>query len=127
MDFLPTVAHMLLSLSKPWPTIFAFDFGRYLVAAAVVAGIIAALPAALLDQRLIQKRMPRPRQRTRELWHSGLSAIVFSVVGTVVYWGAASGILKIYPHVGEFGAAYWLASLVLIVVAHDAWFYWTHR
>jgi Delta7-sterol 5-desaturase len=127
MDFLPTVADTLLGLSEPWPTIFAFDFGRYLVAAAGVAGVIAALPIRLLDQRGVQERTPRPRQRTAELWHSAVAALVFSLVGTAVYWGAVSGSLKIYTCFAEYGPAYWLGSLVVIVVAHDAYFYWMHR
>src|SRR5204863_9515504 len=51
----------------------------------------------------------------------------FACVGLGVYYGANSGLFHIYENVSEFGWAYWTFSLLLIVVAHDAYFYWTHR
>jgi sterol desaturase/sphingolipid hydroxylase (fatty acid hydroxylase superfamily) len=33
----------------------------------------------------------------------------------------------VYGDVARFGWAWWWASLALLIVAHDAWFYWTHR
>nr|WP_285887399.1 sterol desaturase family protein [Hydrogenophaga intermedia] len=38
-----------------------------------------------------------------------------------------AGTVEIYADVAERGWVWWWASLVLIIVAHDAWFYWTHR
>jgi sterol desaturase/sphingolipid hydroxylase (fatty acid hydroxylase superfamily) len=37
------------------------------------------------------------------------------------------GLSQIYSDVGDRGWVWWWASVVLIVVLHDAWFYWTHR
>jgi sterol desaturase/sphingolipid hydroxylase (fatty acid hydroxylase superfamily) len=49
------------------------------------------------------------------------------VIGLGVYYGVQRGLFRVYPKVSDLGWAYWAFSLILIVVAHDAYFYWTHR
>lgn len=61
------------------------------------------------------------------MWNSLIAATVFSLAGLGVYYGAQAGVFRVYSSVDEYGVAYWIGSLALIIVAHDAWFYWTHR
>ncbi|MBB6094975.1 sterol desaturase/sphingolipid hydroxylase (fatty acid hydroxylase superfamily) [Povalibacter uvarum] len=116
-----------MALVAPWPSIFAFDFGRYLVAAAIVSGVIAAMPQRFLDLRRIRARLPKLKQRRREFRHSVSTALVFSIIGMGIYYGVEFGIFRVYSEIAEYGWLYGMASLVLIVAAHDAYFYWMHR
>jgi Delta7-sterol 5-desaturase len=127
MDSIVTVATAIVDALTPWPTIFAFDVGRYVLIAGAVAVIVSLLPAATLIRRVVQKRSRATSQPFNEFWRSIRAAFVFSLVGTVVYFGAGAGVLRIYPAVSEHGWFYWVWSLVLIIVAHDGYFYWTHR
>jgi Delta7-sterol 5-desaturase len=111
----------------PWPAIFAFDLGRYLLTAIVFTIVLGLIPPAVLALRRVRERLPTTNQRRHELWHSVRAAIVFSLVGLGVYHGAQHGLFRIYSDVTHYGWLYWAASLVLVIVAHDAYFYWAHR
>jgi len=45
----------------------------------------------------------------------------------VLWLLAANGWVRIYDDAAAYGWPWWWASLALIIVAHDAYFYWTHR
>lgn len=115
------------ALIARWPGIALQDFGRYLLAAGVVTVVLACLSARFRERRSVRQRQPAPGQRWREFRYSVASVCMFATVGLGVYLGASRGVLHIYSNLATFGWAWWAASLVLIVVAHDAWFYWTHR
>jgi sterol desaturase/sphingolipid hydroxylase (fatty acid hydroxylase superfamily) len=122
-----SILSYLLTLVGPWPSVFAFDFGRYLVAAAIVTGVIAAMPRPFLDLRRVRLRRPEAKQQRREFRHSVSTALVFSIVGVGIYYGAELGMFRVYSEATEYGWFYWIVSLALIVVAHDGYFYWIHR
>jgi sterol desaturase/sphingolipid hydroxylase (fatty acid hydroxylase superfamily) len=117
----------LLSFARPWPAALAFDAGRYLLAAGLVTVVLALAPSDYVDPRKVRQLRPGRNQRLREFRNSIVTAIVFSFVGVLVYHGATWNIFHVYADARMYGWAYWLASLALIVIAHDAYFYWTHR
>jgi Delta7-sterol 5-desaturase len=127
MDSLFTTANGLLALATPWPSIFAFDLSRYLLAAMVITLVLFFLSPGVVALRRVRDRLPRLDQRWQELRHSVIAAAGFSLVGLGVYHGAQAGIFHVYSKVAEYGWLYWAGSIVLIIVAHDAYFYWTHR
>jgi Delta7-sterol 5-desaturase len=118
---------MFMELFTPWPAIFAFDLGRYLLTAVVFTVVLVALPSEVLILRRVRERTPRTNQRWYEFGHSVMATIVFSVVGLGVYQGAQLGVFRVYSQAAQYGWLYWVASLVLVIVAHDAYFYWAHR
>lgn len=122
-----TFSGRLLAIASPWPSIFTFDFGRYLFAAVTITAILAMASPEFLDLRRVRQRIPRAKQRWHEFRHSLGTAVVFSLIGLGVYYGVERGIFRVHSQLAEYGWLYWGASLVLIVVAHDAYFYWTHR
>jgi Delta7-sterol 5-desaturase len=127
MDSLFTTANGLLALATPWPSIFAFDLSRYLLAAMVITLVLFLLSPGVVALRRVRDRLPRLDQRWQELRHSVIAAGAFSLVGLGVYHGAHAGIFHVYSKVSEYGWLYWAGSIVLIIVAHDVYFYWTHR
>lgn len=122
-----TNVNVLDSLLRPLPGIFAFDYGRYLVAALLLSATLALMGVARRQRRAVRTRRPEPGQRRREFVQSTFAAAIFALVGLGVYHGSHLGVLCLYDDVDAFGWVYWSATLALIVVAHDAYFYWTHR
>jgi Delta7-sterol 5-desaturase len=112
---------------QAWPAIWLVDFLRYLLPAALVALLIHLLPRHWHAPRQVQARAPAPGQRRREFLNSMLTVLIFSANGALIFAGVKSGVLQLYTDVAERGWAYLMASLIVLVLAHDTWFYWTHR
>jgi lathosterol oxidase len=127
MEYILSLAGGLSALAEPYPGILAFDFGRYLVAAGLVSWVLVLTSKRYRERRWVRKRQPAENQQRREFAYSASAAAVFATVGLGVYHGAVHGLFHIYDAVADYGWTYWAFSLVLIVVAHDAYFYWTHR
>jgi Delta7-sterol 5-desaturase len=115
------------AFGRIWPTIWLFDTGRYLVAAGLMAVILRAFWNVGLGARNIQAYRPTPRDIRREVATSLRTAAVFSLIGFGLYEAAVHGWITIYTDFRHRGAGYLLAGLALMIVAHDAYFYWTHR
>ncbi len=104
---------------------FASDFTRYIVAAGLVATTVWLLMRTPLKSRKIQKRQATAADITREILQSVRSCIVYIGVTVALVWGINMGYLQ---DVGEsFGLAKDLLLLALMIIAHDTYFYWTHR
>ena len=121
------MSELLQTYVSAWPGIWLMDTGRYLVAAGLMAAILAAFWRAGLARRKLQPRRATSRDIRREILASLRSALVFSLLGTLVLVAARQGWVTIYTDFGEAGPLYFVLSLALMLVAHDAYFYWTHR
>lgn len=70
----------------------------------------------------------RGRQIRREIGWSLASAAIYGLPAGVVAWGwAHRGWTRIYTDAATFPLWYLPLSVLLYLLAHDAWFYWTHR
>jgi len=68
------------------------------------------------------------RQIRGEIGWSLLSAAIYGIPAGVVAWGwQARGWTRIYTDPGAFPLWYLPLSLLVYLLAHDSWFYWTHR
>lgn len=105
--------------------IFAFDFGRYAIAASLIAGLVWLLKRTEWKSRQIQRRTPSDADVRREIAASIRTVLVYILVSIFVIWGIRKGVL--HEMNGSFGWAGNLAALVAILVGHDAYFYWAHR
>jgi lathosterol oxidase len=108
-------------------TAFSMDLLRYLLAAGSVWLLVSVLLRHRLRGRRILGSEPRAGQIRRELTYSLATVVIFASHGVMLWLWAAKGCLRLYSDVADHGWAWWWASLALIVVAHDAYFYWTHR
>lgn len=128
MNQLFNLSHEWLERLEPFPAILALDLIRYLVAALLITGVIALASQHYRMRRSVRTRQPIARQRRREFAYSVASVFVFAIVGTGVYLGAVAGIFRISDEpIASYGWVRWGLGLLLVVVAHDAYFYWTHR
>lgn len=121
VDSIPPLAILL----EKGPIIFAFDFGRYLIAASVTVAVVWALRRCALQTRKIQAREATSVEKRREFLQSLQSALVYTFGATFLIWGSQHGIFKAFQ--GSLGLGWDLVVLAGIVIAHDAYFYWAHR
>lgn len=108
-----------------WPTIFALDLFRYLIAAGALATLLLVFSKAL-ERRRIQLTLAKSSDVRREISYSLLTVLVFSLSGFGVHIGSEYDVFKIYDGTLP-SAARLLLEFVAIVIAHDAYFYWAHR
>jgi Delta7-sterol 5-desaturase len=112
---------------QAWPLILLADALRYLLPASSVALLLLLLPERWRRLRTVRSRQPAHGQRRRELANSLLTVVVFSLNGALIFAGIKADVLLVYSDWKAHGNLYAAASLVLLVLAHDTWFYWTHR
>jgi len=105
--------------------VFAFDMGRYTIAAALVAALVWLLKRTPWRTRQIQKREATSSDIRREVTASLRTVLVYVFVSMFVIWGVRHGVL--HEVEASSGLAGNLGLLAAIVVAHDAYFYWSHR
>lgn len=115
------------SLSQVALTIVVVDFLRY----ALVAGAVWLLVNVLLQRRLAHRHIlegaPSGGQIRREFTYSLATVAIFAAHGLLIWLLVQNGTFEVYEDAASRGWAWWWASLALMIVAHDAWFYWTHR
>ncbi len=109
------------------PGMWMMDTARYLVAATVMATILVVFWRAGLAARKLQTRHATGRDIRREVVTSLRSALIFALLGTAVFVAARRGWFTIYEDFHAAGPLYLGLSLVAMLVAHDTYFYWTHR
>jgi len=109
------------------PAIWMMDTARYLVAATLMTIIVAVFWRAGLAERKLQARRATAGDIRREILVSLRTAVVFTLVTAGVVLAALKGWLTIYWNFEKAGLTYLALSVALMLVAHDTWFYWTHR
>jgi sterol desaturase/sphingolipid hydroxylase (fatty acid hydroxylase superfamily) len=77
--------------------------------------------------RKVVRRVPPRWQLGQEAAASLRSLLVFGLVALGIRLAARSGYTRIYWQVGEYGWGWFVASIAVAVLVHDAYFYWTHR
>lgn len=103
------------------------DFLRYFLGAGLVFVVLWKWLGKRLEHRRIAPAYPPPQQLRREFAYSMSTVLIFASNGFLVYTLAINSQVTIYKDVAELGWAYTIASLVILIVLHDAYFYWTHR
>ena len=93
---------------------------RYLATSGAFAWLTARRFPGLYDGRREQVR--------REIGWSIASACIYALPAGILAWGwQAHGWTRIYTDVADY-PLWWLpASVLVYLLLHDAWFYWTHR
>jgi Delta7-sterol 5-desaturase len=105
--------------------IFAFDFGRYLIAATLVSLIVWGLRRTRFASRKIQAREAARADFQREFAASVRTVLVYVVVSVLLIWGFRNGHYHRFD--GELSLVSGLGYFAAILLAHDAYFYWSHR
>lgn len=111
-----------------WASFVIHDVLKYLIPAGGMALLTGFVLAGRFSRRKIQKTTPQRRQILREIAWSLVSAVIFASVSLLAVFGLAEWSLnRLYFDVSEWGWPYLAASVLGMIVAHDAYFYWAHR
>ncbi|MEY8829741.1 sterol desaturase family protein [Sedimentitalea sp. XS_ASV28] len=107
--------------------VLATDLLRYAIGAGGVYLVVNIALAARLRARKIRAEKPPGSQIHREILTSLRTVLVFALNGTLIVLGAETGMVPIYTEIATYGWTYLILSTAVLIVAHDAWFYWSHR
>ncbi len=103
------------------------DVARYLIFAVGFWALLWVVLAPVLKGRKIRPQTPPLRQLALEVVFSVRAVAVFSTVALSTLLLDHAGLLPGPERAAEWGPLWFAAALVLIIVGHDAYFYWTHR
>ena len=110
-----------------WAMSALFIFTRYLFFSGVFFSIFYVFTKRRFIKRKIQEKWPEMKQSWFEIGHSLSSAMIFALVGLMIYGLQIAGWTSIYTDLALHGTGWFVFTFLLLVVVHDAWFYWMHR
>jgi sterol desaturase/sphingolipid hydroxylase (fatty acid hydroxylase superfamily) len=118
---------LLKELVTLWLAAFGIQLITYVVTTAIIIQGYRLFWNKGLSKYKIQKREASRADIRREIKSSLRTIVVFSLIYVGIDYGSAAGIFTIYSSIEPLGVTYMLASMVVIFVVQDAYFYWTHR
>jgi sterol desaturase/sphingolipid hydroxylase (fatty acid hydroxylase superfamily) len=107
--------------------ILPHDVGRYVITAGGVFVIVNLAFASRLAGRKIREKSAAASQMRREFMTSLRTAVIFSLSGALTVLAQNAGAITMLGAPENPGWGYFAVNLAAIIIAHDAWFYWTHR
>lgn len=120
----PDLAFWLSRMQEHFINVYTFDLGRYLIAATGLSLLLWVF-RSWSEARRIQSRRAKRKDYLREILSSFRTVFFFGLTGITTVLLIEGGIIEIEER--GYSAAYFLAQLVAIIVAHDFYFYWMHR
>jgi Delta7-sterol 5-desaturase len=116
-----------MELYKSMFIILVSNLARYAFFAGVAYSIFYILKRSSWANRKIQAKYPNSKQIISEIKYSIISIFIFAFVGVLIFSLGKMGILQVYTDVSKHGWLYFVASLVVLLLFHDTYFYWSHR
>lgn len=110
-------------------TVIAFVIitGRYFLVAGLFYCIFYVWFPAKWKDRKINKKAYKPGQFKNEMNWSLVNALLFAVTASIMVILWQKGYTKIYTEPGLRGWWYLPASLVVLMLSHETYYYWIHR
>jgi lathosterol oxidase len=75
----------------------------------------------------IQQRYPEKRHIINEIKYSFFTILIFGGVILLVVWAGKNGLTQAYSPINKYGYTYFFISIIIMILMHDTYFYWTHR
>ena len=120
-------------LSSPWGFIvtmilfFVVVVGRYVLVSGLFYGVFYVWFPKRWEQRKIGNRRYTGTQLRREISWSMVTAVIFSLTGTMILFLWQKGYTRIYTDIHDY-AWWWLpVSLVISMMIDESYYYWVHR
>jgi sterol desaturase/sphingolipid hydroxylase (fatty acid hydroxylase superfamily) len=117
----------LEALAQQWIRNMVSDMTRYAIFAIGFWLVLWVALKGLLHGRKIRTETPPVRQLILEFLVSLRTVAVFSSVGLIPFVLERVGWLHSHQAAMALGPVWFWACLALMIVAHDAYFYWAHR
>ncbi|OUJ72279.1 sterol desaturase family protein [Hymenobacter crusticola] len=106
---------------------FLFTLARYGLFAGVAYFIFWRWRKDRWQSRRVQQKFPDDKHLHTEVKYSLLTCLIFAAVGVGIFVARQAGYTRIYTNLADHSWAYFTFSILATIVAHDAYFYWTHR
>lgn len=114
------------NLGQIWLAVLTVDLFRYLIPAALIFSALW-LGRKKLQKYRIQQTPWLTRQYIREIAFSLSTVLIFTCIGTALFFAIKGGYTQIYTDRARYGSIYYYLSFFVMMVLHDTYFYWTHR
>lgn len=119
-DFLGLPGHPLLGIG-------IIILLRYLLLASLAFLIFYRWPLVRRSFMKIQSGFPKTKDYRREILYSLSTTFLFALLGYAFFFGPLVKYTHVYTDVHTRGMGYFLLSILMTLVVHDTYFYWTHR
>ncbi len=113
--------------SKVGAILYLSFFLRYVIISGLAFMIFFIWKRSNWRYKRIQKQYPEARSVHREYHYSLSTFAIFALIGIGVHEAYQLGYTRIYTEIAEYGKWYFVFSVLLALVVHDLYFYWTHR
>ena len=120
----PVLADVVARVGEHFANVLYFDLGRYFIAAGVLTALLLIF-RRWAKARQIQKRRAKAGDYVREILSSTRTVLVFGVTTLATVIGVETGVIHLHIRDASWVTIAW--NFALIVVLHDAYFYWIHR
>ena len=102
-------------------------FFRYVVLASIAFLVFYYVKRKTWSFKKIQKQFPAFSDYQREFLYSVSTALIFALLGYAFFFGPLAKYTLVYRDIHAHGIGYFILTIVLTLLLHDAYFYWTHR
>jgi Delta7-sterol 5-desaturase len=113
-----------------WDTytrIFLVHNMRYLLLAGLAFVFFYIILKNKVTVNKIQQRIASSKDFRREFINSLLNGFVFALMGYLLMYTPVKDATKIYTDISSYHPAWLPASVLIMLVFHDTYFYWMHR
>jgi sterol desaturase/sphingolipid hydroxylase (fatty acid hydroxylase superfamily) len=107
--------------------VYASLLFRYLFFVGLGMLIFYVIRRRHLFGRRIQPSFPKHQDYWREFAWSLLTLLIFTAIGWLAFCPELRLSTHWYFHISDLGVPYFIISILIMIVVHDAYFYWTHR
>ena len=116
-----------LTGNKNFLVILAVILLRYLILASLAFLIFYVIKKRSWIAKKIQRSLPANKDYFREIMYSLVTAVIFAIIGIVVFTKPVVQYTQVYFQLSDYGTAYFIFSIFFMILVHDTYFYWTHR
>lgn len=127
MKLLAAAAPKLPAFDKLVLGIAVENWLRYIVFAGIGWLLGYVLFKRRWHHRKINLKIPTASDMWREFRWSMLTVVVYGFVGAATIWAWKMGWTQLYRKPDALGWPWFVASILIAIVLHDTWFYWSHR
>lgn len=114
-------------MAKSFTYIYLILVLRYFIIAGIFFLIFYVIKPKRFLHLHIQKIFPKNKDYYREIGYSMLTFIFFVAYVIILLKTPVRQFTRIYDHPDDYGWAYFALSIMLAIIIHDTYFYWTHR
>jgi len=107
--------------------LFFFNTARYIIVSGLAFLIFYVLLKDKISFKKLQLKYPTLTDYKREILYSIGTIVIFVIVGLTVFATPLRAHTMLYENFGDHSWSYWFLSIFLMIILHDAYFYWTHR